>query len=256
MEGIGSSIDQFITRKITNQPESILRDKPVMIRRMDEQRRDLRLFFRLNVFYGLLFGVSWLAHVLIPDISSHLPIGTIDRLMSYSDTESFTGVEIHASRVINEFDSLIWLVTAVCGAVLLMIPVSWTYISIREKTQMDQSLLQSMIVLPIAVTGIVLVVHNSLALAFSLTGVVAAVRYRTTLKSTADSLFIFMAVAVGLAAGIGMLIIAAVMTVIFCYTFLLLWKLNYGFRKEAKQYMRPAQLDSQEGDDLENDHIG
>jgi hypothetical protein len=42
-----------------------------MIRRMDEQRRDLRLFFRLNVFYGLLVGVSWLAHALIPDISSH-----------------------------------------------------------------------------------------------------------------------------------------------------------------------------------------
>ena len=248
MEGIEPSIN--------HSTESILFDKPVMIRRMDEQRRDLRLFFRLNVFYGLLFGISWLAHVLIPDISSHLPIGTIDRLMNYSDTESFTGVEIHASRVVDEFDSLIWLITAVLGAVLLMVPVSWTYISIREKTQMDQSLLQSMIVLPIAVTGIVLVVHNSLALAFSLTGVVAAVRYRTTLKSTADSLFIFMAVAVGLASGIGMLVIAAVMTVIFCYTFLLLWKLNYGFRKEAKQYMRPAQLDSPEGDDLENDLTG
>jgi hypothetical protein len=256
LEDIGSSIDQFNTREITNQSGSILRDKPVMIRRMDEQRRDLRLFFRLNVFYILLFGVSWLAHVLIPDISSHLPIGTIDRLMNYGDTESFTGVEIHASRVVSEIDSLIWLITAILGAVLLMVPVSWTYISIREKTQMDQSLLQSMIVLPIAVTGIVLVVHNSLALAFSLTGVVAAVRYRTSLKSTADSLFIFMAVAVGLAAGIGMLIIAAVMTVIFCYTFLLLWKLNYGFRKEAKQYMRSAQLDSQEGDELENDITG
>lgn len=223
---------------------------------MDEQRRDLRLFFRLNVFYGLLFGVSWLAHYLIPDISSYLPIGTIDRLMNYSDPDSFTGVEILASRVVNEFDSMIWLLTAILGAVVLMVPVSWTYISIREQTQMDQSLLQSMIVLPIAVTGIVLVVHNSLALAFSLTGVVAAVRYRTSLKSTADSLFIFMAVAVGLAAGIGMLVIAAVMTVIFCYTFLLLWKLNYGFRKEAKQYMRSAQLDSQEGDDAENEQTG
>ena len=223
---------------------------------MDEHRRDLRLFSRLNVFYGLLFGLSWLAHALIPDISSHLPIGTIDRLMTYGETDSFTGVEIHASRVVSEFDSLIWLVTAELGSVLLMIPVSWTYISIREKTQMDQSLLQSMIVLPIAVTGIVLVVHNSLALAFSLTGVVAAVRYRTTLKSTADSLFIFMAVAVGLASGIGMLIIGAVMTVIFCYTFWLLWILNYGFRKEAKQYMRPAQLDSLEGDELENELTG
>jgi hypothetical protein len=227
-----------------------------MIGCMDEKRRDLRLFFRLNVFYGLLFGLTWLAHFFIPDISSYLPIGTIDRLMNYGDSDSFTGVEILASRVVNEFDSFIWLLTAILGAVLLMVPVSWTYISIRAQTQMDQSLLQSMIVLPIAVTGIVLVVHNSLALAFSLTGVVAAVRYRTTLKSTADSLFIFMAVAVGLSAGIGMLVIAAVMTFIFCYTFLWLWKLNYGFRKEAKQYMRSAQLDSQEGDDKENELTG
>lgn len=121
---------------------------------------------------------------------------------------------------------------------------------------MDQSLLQSMIVLPIAVTGIVLVVHNSLALAFSLTGVVAGVRFRHTLKSTADSLFIFIAVGVGLSAGVGMLVIGAIMTFIFCYTFLLLWKLNYGLRKEAKQYMRPAQLAAPEGDDAEDELIG
>ena len=80
---------------------------------MDEKRRDLQLLFRLNVFYGLLIAVGWLAHVLMPDISSHLPIGTIDRLMSYGDSESLTGVEIHASRVVNEFDSLIWLLTAI-----------------------------------------------------------------------------------------------------------------------------------------------
>lgn len=227
-----------------------------MIRGMDEQRRDLRLFFRLNVFYGLLILVSWLGYTLIPDISSHLPIGTIERLLNFGESDSFTGVEIHASQVVSELDSLIWLMTAICGAIVLMIPVSWTYISIRQKKQMDQSLLQSMIVLPIAVTGIVLVVHNSLALAFSLTGVVAGVRYRNTLKSTADSLFIFMAVGVGLSAGIGMLIVGAVMTFIFCYTFLLLWKLNYGFRKEAKHYMRPAQLDAPEGDEMENEVTG
>lgn len=34
---------------------------------------------------------------------------------------------------------------------------------------------------------------------------------------------------------------------IFGFTFLTLRKLNHGFRKEAKQYMRPAPLDSQEG---------
>jgi hypothetical protein len=227
-----------------------------MISPMSKEHRDLHLLFRLNVFYGLLLFLGWLGNTLMPDLSSHLPIGNIERLLNYGDTDSFSGVEIHASQVVSEFDSLLWLLTAICGSVLLMLPVSWTYISIRELKYMDQSLLQSMIILPIAVTGIVLVVHNSLALAFSLTGVVAGVRYRNTLKSTADSLFIFMAVGVGLSAGIGMLIIGAVMSMIFCYAFFLLWKLNYGFREEAKHYMRPAHSEVNDGDDQENELTG
>lgn len=237
-------------------PESILYFKQVMIFTMNYHRRDLRLLFRLNVFYGLLMAVVWLAFTLIPDISSQLPIGNIERLLNYGDADSFSSVEIQASQVVNEFDSLLWLITAVLGSVILMLPVSWTYISIREQKQMDQSLLQAMIILPIAVTGIVLLVHNSLALAFSLTGVVAGVRYRHTLKSAADSLFIFIAVGVGLSAGIGMLIIGAVMSMVFCYTFWLLWKLNYGSRKEAKTYMRPAQLKDDDGDSTENELTG
>ena len=237
-------------------PESIMLFKQVMLFTMNHHRSDLRLFFRLNVFYSLLMGVGWLAFTLIPDISSQLPIGNIERLLNYADTDSFSSVEIQASQVVNEFDSLLWLITAILGSVVLMLPVSWTYISIREQKHMDQSLLQSMIILPIAVTGIVLLVHNSLALAFSLTGVVAGVRYRNTLKSTADSLFIFIAVGVGLSAGIGMLLIGTVMTMIVCYTFLLLWKLNYGFREEAKAYMRPAQLKDDDGDSSENELTG
>ena len=48
-------------------------------------------------------GVGWLAFTLIPDISSQLPIGNIERLLNYGDTASFSGVEIQASQVVNEF---------------------------------------------------------------------------------------------------------------------------------------------------------
>jgi len=51
-------------------------------------------------------------------------------------------------------------------------------------------------------------------------------------------LFIFLAVGVGLASGVGMLLVAAVMSAIFNYTFLLLWELNYGGSEDAKHYMR------------------
>ncbi len=71
-------------------------------------------------------------------------------------------------------------------------------------------------------------VHNSLALAFSLGGIVAVVRFRNTLKSTGDALYILVAIGIGLAAGVGAMEIAIVMSVAFNYCFLILWISDYG----------------------------
>jgi hypothetical protein len=164
----------------------------------------------------------------------------VETLFNQDQGSDIGGIVIHASNVTDEVGGLMWLVFAILGAVALMIPVSWTYIAVRSKSKMDQSLLETILILPIAVTGIVLIVHNSLAMAFSLAGVVAGVRYRYALKSTADSLFIFMAVGVGLSCGVGMLLVAAVMSAIFNYTFLILWELNYGSSGNSKTYMRQS----------------
>ena len=198
----------------------------------------MRLFLRLNVFYGILALLVWGGYQLVPDLHRYIPLGVVENLLDRNPSNDLGGVVIHASNVTDEAGGLLWLVLAIVGAVSLMVPVSWTYLAIRSKSKMDQSLLETILVLPISVTGIVLIVQNSLALAFSLAGVVAGVRYRYALKSTADSLFIFMAVGVGLACGVGMFLVAAVMTGIFNYTFLLLWELNYGGSEDAKHYMR------------------
>ena len=83
-----------------------------------------------------------------------------------------------------------------------MLPVSWVYFKSRSKSGLDQSIAQTMLLLPMAVAGVVIIVQNSLALAFSLAGIVAAVRFRNTLKNTGDSLFIFISIGAGLAAGV------------------------------------------------------
>jgi hypothetical protein len=150
------------------------------------------------LFYGILALLIWGGYQLLPDLHRHLPLGVVETLFNQDSSGDIGRIVIHASNVTDEVGGLVWLVFAIVGAVVLMIPVSWTYIAVRSKAKMDQSLLETILVLPIAVTGIVLIVHNSLAMAFSLAGVVAGVRYRYALKSTADSLFIFMAVGVGL----------------------------------------------------------
>lgn len=200
----------------------------------------MRLLLRLNLFYGTFAALVWGGYQLVPDLHRYLPLGVVETLFNQEQESDFGGIVIHASNVTDEVGGLLWLAIAIVGAVALMVPVSWTYIAIRSKAKMDQSLLETILVLPIAVTGIVLIVHNSLAMAFSLAGVVAGVRYRYALKSTADSLFIFLAVGVGLACGIGMLLVAAMMTAIFNYTFLILWELNYGGTDDSKTYMRQS----------------
>ena len=138
-------------------------------------------------------------------------------------------------------ESLFWLAVTVTGALLTALPVSWVYIAIRNSKDYDQSLVDTIIIMPIVVTSIIIIVQNSLALAFSIAGIAAAVRFRNSLKSSGDALFILCAVGIGLSAGIGALELAIVMTVIFNYTFLLLWLTDYGDRQGAKRrYMADA----------------
>lgn len=213
--------------------------------------RDIHLFVRLTAYY-LAIGISlWLAWTNIPDLHRYLPLGTVENLIQTADDPTgFIGVQIHASNVNTEFGGVLWLITALLGAVIVMVPVSWVYMDVRKRSKLDQSLLETMLVLPIAITGIVLMVHNSLALAFSLAGVMAGIRFRNAMKSTADSVFVFISVGVGLASGIGMLLIALIMTMVFNYVFLVLWAVNYGGYDEAKQYMRRAHTEEKEDSEV------
>ena len=123
---------------------------------------------------------------------------------------------------------MVALMLSMTGTLLLMLPVSWGYMGTRRRTGFDQSVVQTMVILPIAVAGIVVMVKSSVALAFSLAGIVAGVRFRNTLKDTADALYIFTAIGVGLAAGIGELGFAVVISVFFNYVILGLWSCDYG----------------------------
>ena len=122
------------------------------------------------------------------------------------------------------------ITTALCmvGAFLLMLPVSWVYILTRQKKGFRQSVVQTLIILPIVVAGVVLLVKNSVALAFSLGGIVAAVSFRNTLRDTKDAVYIFLAIAVGLAAGVEVMSAAAVMSIIFNIVVLAFWYTDFG----------------------------
>ncbi len=114
------------------------------------------------------------------------------------------------------------------GTMLVTIPISWGYMAIRERAGYEQSVVQTLVVLPIVVAAIMMIVQSSLALAFALGGVAAAVRFRNTLKDVADATYVFLAIGIGIAAGTGALTAALVMSAAFTYVSVLLWRCNYG----------------------------
>jgi hypothetical protein len=117
---------------------------------------------------------------------------------------------------------------AMIGAFLLMLPTSWVFMAERRRKGFDQSLMQTMIVLSVTIAGVVVIVRSSVALAFSLAGIVGAVRFRTNLTDTRDTLYIFNAIGVGLAAGVQALAAALVLSMIFNYVILAFWRSDYG----------------------------
>lgn len=117
---------------------------------------------------------------------------------------------------------------ATLGALALAVPVAWVYRLTKPRADLDPSVLQTVIVLPVAVAGIVLIVQNSLALAFSLAGIVAAVRFRNTLRDTKDAVYIFVSIGLGLAAGVQALSAGFVMSLVYVLVMLGVWQLDWG----------------------------
>src|SRR6202171_6098715 len=132
------------------------------------------------------------------------------------------------------------------GALVLILPVTWVYMSARPSGgQHNQNVVQTLIILPLVVAWIVFIVQNSLALAFSLAGVVGAVRFRTTLRDSRDLVYIFLSIVIGFAAGIQSLAVGAGVSVLFNFVLLITWHYDYGrnmlMPTAAAQWSRPLQ---------------
>ena len=200
--------------------------------------RAWKLLTKLTIYYVAIAAVVLIAVKIWPAATNWLPVGGVEQLITAPSKNPLEASEaVRAAHVSNLGESLFWLAVAIVSALLLSLPVSWVYMGIRNDDEYDQSLINTILVLPMVVTGIVIIVQNSLALAFSLAGIAGAVRFRNSLKSSGDALFILLAVATGLSAGIGAVELAALVTIAFNYTFVFLWMSEYGERAGMKRYM-------------------
>jgi len=113
-------------------------------------------------------------------------------------------------------------------AFVLTVPTVMVYVRTRSHEDFDDTLVNTVLVLPSIVAAILVVVQSSLALAFSLTGIVAAVRFRSNVKESRDALYIFASVAIGFASGVYALDVATAISLSFVLLELFAWRSGIG----------------------------
>jgi len=181
----------------------------------------------ISSYYVIWIGLLVVILSKYPALDTFFPVGGLSDMAGTSSLD-FESVSTGDMRLAWTAIGPLKLICACIGAVVLIVPVTWVYFITIRARDVSQSFVQTIIIMPVVVTGISMIVMNSIALAFSLAGIVAAVRFRFSLNEPAHAMYIFTAIGVGLGAGIGALDISAVISAAFVYASLVIWKLEYG----------------------------
>jgi len=247
---------------------------------MNSAVNDRQFIFKATVkvttYYLVLLVCFFTIFKLSPDFIETLPVGGIEQLVNeqqsanfqFTSSQSFSDIaheitETHRSlsERYNWYVTARTLFYAMFLTLLLMLPVAWVYKTIHQDSNNDHSIDETALILPSVVAGIVMIVQYSLALAFSLAGIVAGVRFRRALSDTFDTLFIFVAIGVGIAAGVKAIEIAVVITVFFNYSTLLVCAFGDGLesrylaeeknQKQLRKQQKERQAQQEFNDNVE-----
>ncbi len=95
------------------------------------------------------------------------------------------------------------LISLLCGVVLSVI-----YRITYRGPSYSVTFVNSLILLNLIATIIIMVIGNNVARAFGLVGAMSIIRFRTAIRDTMDLVFIFLSLALGMACGVGLNAIA------------------------------------------------
>lgn len=196
---------------------------------------------RLIAYYGVLFLAWWGVWTLLPATMQGSINEMLGPVLGAGTTGSVTVPFPPTQSVLGGPESpqaVALLATFVClVSVILALPIAWVYMYTRQKKGYSQSVVHTIVLLPAIVAAISVLVRNNIALAFSLAGIVAAVRFRTSLEDSRDAVFVFAVSALGLACGVHVEF-ASILSVLFSALAMTLWYTDFGRTPPALEGQR------------------
>lgn len=123
------------------------------------------------------------------------------------------------------------IIALICGF-LVAVFYRWSY---RGPSYSPQ-FLQGLVLLVLITSFVIEVIGSNLARAFGLVGAMSIIRFRTAVKDTQDIIFIFFALACGLAAGAGLYAVAITGTLVVGITAIALAQWDFG-KRNRREYL-------------------
>lgn len=117
-----------------------------------------------------------------------------------------------------------------CLAFLSGQGIAWTYIATHRGLSYSRAFVNSLVVIPMVVTVVMMVLNNNLVTAFGLMAVFAVVRFRNVLRDTLDTSYVLTVLAVGMACGTQRFSLAAIATLTLVAVMFYLWYTAFGSR--------------------------
>ena len=142
-------------------------------------------------------------------------------------------------------------------AAVLTIVVAYVYRATHHGVSYSQSYVQTLVLMGVLVSLIMLVVGSNIARAFTLVGALSIVRFRNAVKETRDVGFIFFAMAIGMATGTRFYMLASIATVVISVIVLMMDRFNMFSLDVQSQIIKvqvPPELDPAKIEDALSSH--
>ncbi|MFQ5464396.1 MAG: DUF4956 domain-containing protein [Thermodesulfobacteriota bacterium] len=130
------------------------------------------------------------------------------------------------------------IVANICLAIALGVIVALVYRYTHKGLSYSQSFVLTLIYVSAIVSTVMMIIGNSLARAFALVGALSIIRFRTVVKDTKDTAFVFFALAVGMAAGTSNYFIAVAAALLISILAVVLHKTNFGALYKSEFILR------------------
>ena len=195
------------------------------------------LTFVIVAYFLLFSGLILSADILFPGLDNYLPVAGRDArdIASIGNSDIVVESTLRGARSVGRYAIALTLITYLACSVLIMLPVTWVYMATHQSVGFKRNFVVSLLVFPIVTTTVVLLIQDSLSLAFGLAALVAAVRFRIRLHDALDGIYVLTAISVGLSAGIGFVGVGGVTAMFFCLVSIALWKLGYAADVEVEK---------------------